>query len=356
MFSILTHDLSSCVGGLDVYYPNYNVNWNDGHCINTRPLPSGVSLYWLIYVINRITCHAHNFSYPHLLFIQQRPTYTDMLSCCKQAYAGQTSNKCISMLPIDIRPTTSPTNSERTADFFYPMYEMPWSTSGCSNKLPLPYNNVNDRPNYSTGEECCNKAYGGQSSMACLCEHLDTPQLGCDGIIEYELTTITTVVTSTLTLGDIDIPTNADEKAALVETLEDMIFDMLLDKLGGDLQEVRILSIGGDAVRRSLRYSDERLLTTSADIEYEVIVENTCTGEDCTSKSVEDQVVNEVLTTTSNTEDIQNAIQSSNNAALASVTVQSITVDQTAVSTTSSETIVGVSFPVYHMLKSRVFL
>ena len=262
------------------------------------------------------------------------------------------SGKCISMLPEEIRPTTSPTNSAHTANFWYPMYEMSWTLSGCSNKLPLPYNNVNDRPNYSTGEECCAKAYGGQSSKACLCEHLDTPQLGCDGIIQYELTTITTVVTSTLTLGDIDIPTNADEKAALVETLEDMIFDMLLDKLGGDLQEVRILSIGGDAVRRSLRYSDERLLTTSADIEYEVIVENTCIGEDCASTSVEDQVI----TATSNTEDMQNAIQSSNNAALASVTVQSITVDQTAVSTTSSETIVGVSFPVYHMFKSRVFL
>jgi len=246
------------------------------------------------------------------------------------------------MLPIDIRPTASPTNADRTAKFWYPMYEMSWSTAGCSNKLPLPYNNVNDRPNYSTGEECCAKAYGGQTSMACLCEHLDTPQLGCDGIIEYELTTITTAVTSTLTLGDIDIPTNADEKAALVETLEDMIFDMLLVALGGDLQEVRILSIGGDAVRRSLRYPDERLLTTSADIEYEVIVENKCTGEDCTSTSVEDQVVNAVSTATSN-EDMQNAIQSSDNVALASVTVQSITVDQTAVSTTSSETIVGVS-------------
>jgi len=137
------------------------------------------------------------------------------------------------MLPIDIRPTTSPTNSDHTVDFWYPMYEMPWSTSGCSNQLPLPYNNINDRPNYPTGEECCAKAYGGQTSMACLCEHLDTPQLGCDGIIEYELTTITTVVTSTLTLGDIDIPTNADEKSALVGELEEMIFGMLLDKLGG---------------------------------------------------------------------------------------------------------------------------
>ena len=103
-------------------------------------------------------------------------------------------------------------------------------------------------------------------------------------------------------------------------------------------------------------YSDERLLTTSADIEYEVIVENTCTGEDCASTNMGDQVINEVSTATSNTEDMQNAIQSSNNAVLASVTVQSITVDQTAVSTTSSGTIVGVSFPVYHMLKTLVFL
>ena len=73
-----------------------------------------------------------------------------MLECCQNAYAGQISGKCFSMLPEEIRPTTSPTNTDRTANFWYPMYEMSWSQSGCSNKLPLPYNNVNDRPNYST--------------------------------------------------------------------------------------------------------------------------------------------------------------------------------------------------------------
>ena len=73
-----------------------------------------------------------------------------MLECCQNAYAGQMSGKCIDMLPEGIRPTTSPTNVDPRADFWYPMYEKAWPTSGCSNKLPLPYNNKNDRPNYPT--------------------------------------------------------------------------------------------------------------------------------------------------------------------------------------------------------------
>ncbi len=34
------------------------------------------------------------------------------------------------------------------ADFWYPDYDTAWSVAGCSNKLPLPYRNKNDRPNY----------------------------------------------------------------------------------------------------------------------------------------------------------------------------------------------------------------
>ena len=29
-------------------------------------------------------------------------------------------------------------------------YDTAWASAGCLNTLPLPYNNVNDRPNYST--------------------------------------------------------------------------------------------------------------------------------------------------------------------------------------------------------------
>ncbi|KAL7530418.1 hypothetical protein ACHAXR_010990 [Thalassiosira sp. AJA248-18] len=130
-------------GGLDVYYPDYNQEWAEGQCVNTRPMPSG------------------------------RPTYLTMLACCKAAYRGQMSGKCLSMLPS--RPTTTPTNSDYEVDFWYPRYEENWAESGCSNKLPLPYGNVNDRPNYSTQIACCRGAYRGQTSGSCLAELPNPP-------------------------------------------------------------------------------------------------------------------------------------------------------------------------------------
>ena len=56
------------VGGLGIYYPDYDLSWELAYCINKRPLPSG------------------------------RPSYTSMLSCCKGAYAGQISGK-FAMIP-----------------------------------------------------------------------------------------------------------------------------------------------------------------------------------------------------------------------------------------------------------------
>ncbi|KAL7539662.1 hypothetical protein ACHAXR_009490 [Thalassiosira sp. AJA248-18] len=133
------------IGGPSIYYPDYDSAWPDAGCINTRPMPSG------------------------------RPTYTSMLACCKAAYAGQMSGKCLSMLPSP--PTGSPTSEDYEADFWYPMYELPWSVSGCSNKLPLPYNNINDRPNYSTQIQCCKTAYAGQISGMCLSMLPNAPTL-----------------------------------------------------------------------------------------------------------------------------------------------------------------------------------
>ena len=75
-------------GGLDVYYPNYEAAWDKAACVNTRPMPSG------------------------------RPVYSTMLACCKGAYAGQMSGYCLSQL--EAPPTTSPTSSDATADFWYP--------------------------------------------------------------------------------------------------------------------------------------------------------------------------------------------------------------------------------------------
>ena len=57
----------TATGGLDVYYPLYEVSdWAGGHCTNLRPLPSG------------------------------RPSYATMLACCKGAYAGQESGERLS--------------------------------------------------------------------------------------------------------------------------------------------------------------------------------------------------------------------------------------------------------------------
>lgn len=49
------------VGGVDVWYPKYDMAWHEAYCVNERPMPSG------------------------------RPEYPTMLACCKGAYAGQLS-------------------------------------------------------------------------------------------------------------------------------------------------------------------------------------------------------------------------------------------------------------------------
>ena len=56
-------------------------------------------------------------------------------------------------------------------------YEKPWSDAGCSNKLPLPFNNKADRPNYSTQLACCKGAYSGQTSGLCLSQLPSPPTM-----------------------------------------------------------------------------------------------------------------------------------------------------------------------------------
>jgi len=121
------------VGGLDIFYPDYGQpSWNEGFCINTHPAPSG------------------------------RPTYATMLDCCKSAYGGQISGKCISMLPSP--PTTSPTGVGGL-DIFYPDYGQPsWSEGFCINTHPAP----SGRPTYATMLDCCKSVYAGQISGKCI--------------------------------------------------------------------------------------------------------------------------------------------------------------------------------------------
>ena len=49
-------------------------------------------------------------------------------------------------------------------DKWYPDYNGNWALGKCINVAPLP----GGRPTYDTGVECCEKAYGGQASGACL--------------------------------------------------------------------------------------------------------------------------------------------------------------------------------------------
>jgi len=134
-------------GGLAAFwYPDYDSAWPDAGCLNTLPLPYANA--------------------------NDRPTYSTQLECCKGAYGGQSSGKCLSQIASP--PTTSPTLSGGMAGFWYPDYESAWSDAGCKNEMPLPFNK-GDRPEYATQLECCKAAYGGQTSGKCLSELASPP-------------------------------------------------------------------------------------------------------------------------------------------------------------------------------------
>ena len=61
--------------------------------------------------------------------------------------------------------TSAPTKSAKEVDFWYPIYGQPWINSDCSNKLPLHFDNINDRPNNLTKRDCCKADYGIQVSI-----------------------------------------------------------------------------------------------------------------------------------------------------------------------------------------------
>ena len=128
-------------GGPDAYYPNYDVAWPEGYCINTVPMPSG------------------------------RPVYTTMLACCKGAYGGQTSGACIAKLPSP--PTMAPTKTGAAGTDYYPNYDLAWPEGVCINTQPIP----SGRPVYTTQLACCKAAYGGQTSGACIKGMVSPPTL-----------------------------------------------------------------------------------------------------------------------------------------------------------------------------------
>ena len=143
---------------------------------------------------------------------------------------------------------------------------------------------------------------------------------------------------------------------------------MLATSLGDDLQDVTITKIDGVAVRRLLRNLDNRLLTGSAAVEFDVVVKTEVEegSEESTTDvaaadvadQVADQVVSQVTAATSDPAVVEAAIQSSDNAALASITVEGVSTDENAVTTSSTETVVGVSCLVsyYDMFNNLSFL
>jgi len=129
----------------DKWYPDYDTTWSEAGCKADVPVPSG------------------------------RPTYDSQLACCKAAYGGQVSGKCLSGLAS--APTTSPTNVGNTGTDYYPDYTKSWPEGICINTLPVP----SGRPTYSTESACCSGAYGGQTSLACLCSVDSCYSCECDG-------------------------------------------------------------------------------------------------------------------------------------------------------------------------------
>ncbi|KAL7427961.1 hypothetical protein ACHAXM_001095, partial [Skeletonema potamos] len=116
---------TSTVSKLETFYPDYNGDWSLGKCSNAYPAPGG------------------------------RPQYNSQQECCDKAYAGQSSGACINDLPL---------TTENGLDQFYPNYDPIFSKGICTNKFPLPHG----RPIYASQSECCEFAYRGQASGACV--------------------------------------------------------------------------------------------------------------------------------------------------------------------------------------------
>jgi hypothetical protein len=125
-------------GGPNVWYPNYDVDFAQGYCINKMPVPNG------------------------------RQTFTSELACCKGAYATQTTGACLKSLPDP--PTVSPTITGGP-NVWYPDFDLGWANGACTNKMPVPTGRVT----YDSELACCKGAYPGQESGACIKSLPDPP-------------------------------------------------------------------------------------------------------------------------------------------------------------------------------------
>jgi len=175
--------------------------------------------------------------------------------------------------------------------------------------------------------------------MTCVCDLPSPTTLGCPGIIEYTVTTTTATISSTLSLGDITIPSDPTEKTALVESLESTIMAIVMASLGADagtLLEIIILSIGGQPVRRGLLlrrrlndfHTQTRQTSRSNTIAFQMIVKHECSKNCGNSNTVRDAVYAGVSKGLSDTSAVQHALQRSGNVHLQTGTVQGVWVDQ----------------------------
>ena len=126
--------------GEGIYYPHYESMWEVGHCTNAKP---------------------------YTFTTGSRPMYTSMLACCKGAYAGQTSQYCLSQLPDGLRPTSSPTGPGG-AGWYNDQNGGDAAVRVCTQETPRPQWGTSG--DYDTLLECCNKEFGWQTSKACYCE------------------------------------------------------------------------------------------------------------------------------------------------------------------------------------------
>jgi hypothetical protein len=121
----------TATGGPDAWYANRDVDWADGVCINTAPVPNG------------------------------RVVYDTQLECCQGEYGSQNSGACLADLPSP--PTVSPT-ATGGPNVWYADRDADWTQGTCINTAPVP----NGRVTYDSELECCKGEYASQSSGACL--------------------------------------------------------------------------------------------------------------------------------------------------------------------------------------------
>ncbi|KAL7544587.1 hypothetical protein ACHAWF_012292 [Thalassiosira exigua] len=167
------------------WYPDYNSQYALGKCLNDAPVPSGRPNY----DTGLQCCNAAYAGQSSGACLKKcvndapvpsgRPNYDTGLQCCNAAYAGQSSGACLKALPGGASPPSgpdSPTDSgpsppapnppadNPAEERWYPNYDPQYALGKCVNDAPVP----SGRPNYDTGLQCCNAAYAGQSSGACL--------------------------------------------------------------------------------------------------------------------------------------------------------------------------------------------